>query len=71
MIKKYQPISLFRIYKKVLKKNSVFNYFRQNKHFTDCQILSITPETYERFDCSPTRDINGIFLDISDVFVKI
>ena len=71
MIKKYQPINLFPIYKKVSKKNSVFNYFRQNKHFTDCQLLSITHEIYERFDCSPTRDINGIFLNISNVFVKI
>ena len=70
MIKKYQPISLFPIYKKALKK-IVFNYFRQNKHVTDCLLLSITHEIYERFDCSPMRDINGIFLDISNVVVKI
>ena len=56
---------------KSLEKNSVFNYFRQNKHVTDYLLLSVTHEIYERFDCSPTRDINGIFLDISNVFVKI
>ena len=39
--------------------------------FTDCQLLSITQEIYESFDYSPMRDINGIFLNISNVFVKI
>ena len=39
--------------------------------FTDCQLISITHEIYESFDYSPMRDINGIFLNISNVFVKI
>lgn len=39
--------------------------------FTDCQLLSITHEIYKSFDYSPMRNINGIFLNISNVFVKI
>ena len=55
----------------------------QNKIFTDCQsgfipyisciaqLLSITHETYKRFDCNPPADKRGIFLDISKAFDKV
>ena len=58
----------------------MFNYFRQNNLFTECQsgfipgdscvaqLLSITHEIYQSFDCSPTRDIKGVFLNISKAF---
>ena len=61
----------------------MFNYFRQNNLFTECQsglipgdscdaqLLSITHEIYQSFDCSPTRDIKGVFLDISKAFDKV
>ena len=61
----------------------MFNYFRQNNLFTECQsgffpgescvaqLLSITDEIYQSFDCSPTRDIKGVFLDMSKAFDKI
>ena len=62
--------------------NSMFNFSRQNNLFTKCQsgfvpgdscvaqLLSITHEIYQSFDCSPTRDIEGVFLDISKHFDK-
>ena len=60
----------------------MFNFFRQNNLFTKCQsgfipgdscvaLLSITYETYQSFDCSPTRDVKGVFLDISKAFDKV
>ena len=61
----------------------MFNYFRQNNLFTECrsgfilgdscvaQLLSVTHEIYRSFDCSPTRDIKGVFLDISKDFDKV
>ena len=86
LIKYYRPISLFPIFSKILEGlifNSVFNYFRQNNLFTECQfsfilgdscvaqLLSVTNEIYQSFDCSPTRDIMGFFLDISKAFDKV
>ena len=80
MIKNYRPISLFSIFSKILEGlifNSMFNFFRQNSIFTKCQsgffpgdscvaqLLSITYEIYQSFDCSLTRDVKGVFLDIS------
>ena len=60
----------------------MFNHFRQNNLSTECQsgfipgdscvaqLLSITHEIYQRFDCSPTRDVKGFFLDIPKAFHK-
>ena len=61
----------------------MFNYFRQNNLFIECQsgfipgdscitqLLSIAHEIYQSFDCSPTRDIKGTFLDISKTFDRV
>ena len=58
----------------------MFNYFKQNNLFTECQsgffpgdscvaqLLSIIHEIYQTFHCSPTRDIKGVFLDIPKAF---
>ena len=35
------------------------------------QLLSITHEIYQSFDCIPTRDVKGVFLDISKAFDKV
>ena len=62
LIKNYRPISLLPIFSKTFERfmfNSLFNYFIQNKLFTDCQsgfilgdscvaqLLSITNEIYK------------------------
>ena len=61
----------------------MFTFFRQNKLFTKCQssfipgdfciaqLLSVNHEIYQGFDCSPTRDIKEVFLDISKAFDKV
>ena len=86
MIKNYRPISLHPIFNKILERlifNSMFNFFRQNNLFTKCQsgfipgdscvaqLLSITRKIYQSFDCSPTRDVKEVFLDISKAFDKV
>ena len=35
------------------------------------QLLSITHEIYESFDCNPSVDISGVFLGISKAFDKV
>ena len=86
MIKNYRPISLLPIFSKILERlifSSMFNFFRQNNLFTKCQsgfipgdscvaqLLSITRKIYQSFDCSPTRDVKEVFLDISKPFDKV
>ena len=85
LIKNYCPISLLPIFSKIFERlifNSLFNYFKQNKLFTECQsgfipgdscvaqLLSVTHEIYKSFDCNPPQDIRGTFLDISKAFDK-
>ena len=86
MIKNFRPISLLSIFSNILESlifNSTFNFFRENNLFTKCQsgfiagdscvaqILSVTHEIYQSFDCSPARDVKGFFLDISKAFNKV
>ena len=35
------------------------------------QLLSITHKIYRSFDCSPTTNVKGVFLDISKAFDKV
>ena len=86
LIKNYRPISLLPIFSKVFERlvfNTLFNFFLQNKLFTPCQsrfipadfcvsqLLSITHEIYKSFDCHPSTDMSGTFLDISKTFDKV
>ena len=60
-----------------------FNYFHKNELFTKCQrgflpgdsfnsqLLSIVHDINSSFDCDPTQDVRGIFLDISKAFDKL
>ena len=86
LIKNYQPISLLPIFNNVFERFkfiSLFNYFIQNKLFTDCQsgfipsdscvagLLSITLEIHKSFGCNPTCDIRRTLLDILKTFGKV
>ena len=56
----------------------MYNNFKQNNSqlgfipvdFCGAQLLSITHEIYQSFDCSPTRDVKGIFVNISKAVDK-
>ena len=81
--KNYRLVSLLPIFFKRLVFNALFNFFLQNKLFTPCQsgfitgdscvsqLLSITHEIYQSFDCHLPADIRGTFLDISKAFDNI
>ena len=87
LLKNYRPISLLHVFSNVSERiifNSLFNYFLENKLFTtkcqsgflpgdSCisQLLSITHEVYKSFDCNPSVDVSGSFLDISKAFDKV
>ena len=85
-MKNYRPISLLptfgKIFEKVILKD-VFNYFHKNELFTKCQpgflpgdscvwqLLSIVHDINSSFDCDPTQDVRGVFLDISEAFNNV
>ena len=86
MIKNYCPVSLVPIFSKTsewLIFNSLHNYFIHNKLFTECQsgvipgdswgaqLLSITHEIYQGFDCNQADDTRRVFLDIPEAFDKV
>ena len=86
LLKIYRPISLLPIFGKIYKRiifKELFNHLNQNQLFTKCQfgflpgdscisqLLSIVHEINSSFDCDPTIDVSGVFLDISKAFDKV
>ena len=82
----YRPVSLLPICGKVRERlifNSFFNYFIENNllspHQSDIipgdscvqQLISVTHEIYNAFDCNPSLEVRGVFLDISKAFDKV
>ena len=74
------------IYGKVFERiifNDLFEYFKENNLLSPhqsgfipgnlCvqQLRAITHEIYKAFDCSPSLEVRGVFLDISKAFDKI
>ena len=86
LLKNYRPISLLPIFGKIFESilfKDLFNYFHKNQVFTkyqsgflpsdSCilQLLSIIRDINSSFDCDPTIDVRGVFLDISKAFDKV
>ena len=86
LVKNYRPISLLPIYGKIFERvtfKDLFNYSHKNELFTKChsgflpgdscisQLLSIVHDINSSFDCDPTLDVRGIFLDIFKAFDKV
>ena len=82
----YRPVSLLPICGKIFDRlifNSLFNYFIENNLLSphqsgfipgdSCvqQLISITHEIYNAFDCNPSLEVRGVFLDISKAFDKV
>ena len=80
LLKNYKLINLLRIFDKICEINIkyLFNHFRKNQLFTKCQFgfftgdsrilqLLIVNKINSSFDCDPTIDVGGIFLDIPKV----
>ena len=86
LLKNYRPISRLPIFDKISERiifKELFNHFHQNQLFTKCQpgflpgdscisrLLSIVHKINSSFDCDPTIDVSGVFLDISKAFDKV
>ena len=86
LVKNYRPISLLPIFGKNFERvvfKDLFNYYHKNLLFTKCQsaflpgdscvsqLLSIVNDISSSFDCHPTQDVRGVFLDISKAFNKV
>ena len=63
--------------------NSIFNYFIENNFLSPYQsgfipgdlcveqLISITHEIYNTFDCNTSMEVRGVFLDIRKAFDKV
>ena len=86
LINNYRPISLLPIFSKIFEKliyNSLFKHFKTNDLLVKCQsgflpgdscvsqLLCITHEIYKSFDCNPSHETRGVFLDISKAFDRV
>ena len=86
LVDNYRPISLLPIFGKISERvifKCLFNYFHKNELYIKCQsgflpgdsgnsqLLSIVHDINSSFDCDPTQDVSGIFLDFSKAFDKV
>ena len=86
LLKNYRLISLLQIFGKIFERilfKDLFNCFHKNQLFTKCQsgflpgdswisqLLSTIHDINSSFDCDPTIDVSGVFLDISKAFDKV
>ena len=82
----YRPISLLPIFGKILEKimfNRVYKFLLEERLLNpnqsgfrpsdSCinQLLAITHEIFEAFDCNPPLEVRSVFLDISKAFGKV
>ena len=86
MINNYSPVSLLPVCGKILERlvfNSIFDFLDNNSLLSanksgfrpsdscESQLLSIYHEIYASFDCYPTLEVRGVFLDISKAFDRV
>ena len=82
----YRPVSLLPIFGKMLEKlffNSIKNFLEENNLLNsnqlgfrsndscESQLLSIVYDIYSSFDCHPSLEVRGTFLDISKAFDRV
>ena len=85
LVENYRPIPLLPIFGKIFKKiifNRIYNFLLEEDLLnpnqsgfrpSDCyinQLLAITHEIFEAFDCNPPLEVRSVFLDISKAFDK-
>ena len=86
VLKYYRPVSLLPIYGKIFEKlifNALYSFFDDRKLLNPCQsgfkkngscinqLVSITYEIYSAFDCNPSLEVRGDFLDLSKACDKV
>ena len=86
VLKNYRPVSLLPICGKIFEKllfNTLHSFFEDHKLLNLCQsglkknyscinqLVSISHENYSAFDCNPSLEVRGVFLDLSKAFDKV
>ena len=86
MAESYRRISLLPIFGKIFEKiifNRIYNFLLEEdllnpnqsgfRPSDSCinQLLAITHEIYEAFDCNPPQEVRSVFLDLSKAFDKV
>ena len=86
LVDSYRPISLLPIYGKIFEKimfNRVYKFLLEERLLNpnqsgfrpsdSCinQLIAITHEIFEAFDCNPPLEVRSVFLDISKAFDKV
>ena len=86
LVNNYRSISLLPIFGKIFEKiifNRIYNFLSEENLLNNnqsgfppsdsCvnQLLSITHEIFEAFDCNPTLEVRSVFLDNSKAFEKV
>ena len=86
IIDNYRPVSLLPICGKIFEKllfNSIFKFLDDNNLLSsnqsgfrpsdscEYQLLSIVHDIYASFDCCPSLEVRGVFLDISKAFDRV
>ena len=86
LVNNYRPISLLPIFGKIFEKiifNKIYNFLLEENLLNPSQsgfrpadscinqLLAITHEIFEAFDCNPTLEVRSVFLDISKAFDKV
>ena len=78
IVNNYRPVSLLPVCRKILERlvfNLIFDFLDNNSLLSanqsgfrpdscENQLLSICHEIYASFDCYPTLEVKGVFLDI-------
>ena len=86
LVENYRPISLLPIFGKIFKKiffDRIYNFllkedllnpnqsgFRPSYSYIN-QVLAVTHEIFEAFDCNPPIEVRSVFLDISKAFDRV
>ena len=74
LVNNYRPISLLPICGKIFKKiifNKIYIFLLEESWRSINQLLEITHEIFEAFDCNPSLEARLVFLDISEAFDKV
>ena len=86
LVTNYRPISLLPTFRKIFEKiifNRIYNFLSEKNQLNhnqsgfrpsdSCvnQLLSITHEIFQAFDCNPALEVRSVFLDISKAFDKV
>ena len=86
LVNNYRPISILPSFGKIFEKiifNKIYNFLLEENLLNSnqsgfrpsdsCinQLLAITREIFETFDCNPSLEIRSVFLDISKAFDKV